>query len=88
MKKEMMLMLLLLVVVLSNLALVTYPVYAAILFAQVIFYSAALVGWICQSIGRRVSCFGPPLMFVTLNLTTVLALWDAARSRYRVTWQR
>ena len=80
--------LLLLVVVLTNLALVSHPVYAGIMMAQVVFYSAALIGWICQAIGRRVACFGPPLMFVTLNLTTVLALWDAARSRYRVTWQR
>jgi hypothetical protein len=27
-------------------------------------------------------------MFVTLNLTTALALWDALFAKYRVTWQK
>lgn len=79
---------LLLVALITNLILASNPFYAVMLVAQLGLYGAALTGWFCQSIGRRVACFGPPLMFVALNLTTVLALWDAARCRYRVTWQK
>lgn len=79
---------LLLTVLLTNLTLLASPVYSVLLAAQLIFYVAAVAGWICQSIGRRIACCGPPLMFLSLNLTTVLALWDAFRSRYQVTWQK
>ena len=80
--------LLLLIAFVTNLMLASQPIYALMLIGQVTLYSAALTGWFCQYIGRRVACFGPPLMFVSLNLTTVLALWDAIRCRYRVTWQK
>lgn len=80
--------LLLLVVLITNLALLSLSVYRLLLLAQIAFYSAAAVGWICQCVGRRIACCGPPLMFLTLNMTTLLALWDAMRSRYRVTWQK
>ena len=80
--------LLLLTALLTNLALVSYPFYRLLFLAQLIFYGAALAGWFCQYIGRRAACCGPALMFVTLNMTTIMALWDALRSRYRVTWQK
>jgi len=80
--------LLLLLLLTANLALLSLPVYRILLVAQVVFYVAAAAGWICQCVGRRVACCGPPLMFLTLNVTTMLALWDALRCRYRVTWQK
>lgn len=52
------------------------------------FYMAAAVGWLYQQTGRRSPLFALPLMFVTLNVTTLLALWDAARGRFQVTWRR
>lgn len=79
---------LLLLVLIINVALAELPIYRLILVAQIAFYAAALAGWWAQRIGRKAACFGPPLMFLSLNLTTVLALWDAMRSRYRVTWQK
>lgn len=80
--------LLLLIVLLTNLALLAIPLYQFALAAQIAFYTAATMGWCCQFVGRRLALCGPPLMFVTLNVTTALALWDAMRSRYRVTWQK
>jgi biofilm PGA synthesis N-glycosyltransferase PgaC len=80
--------LLLLSVMASNIALLPIPAYRVLFVLQLGFYGSALAGWFCQRVGRRAICFGPPLMFLTLNLTTLLALWDALRSRYRVTWQK
>ncbi len=72
----------------ANLGLLQMPIYRVLLIVQLAFYMAALVGWCYQLAGRGSSLFGPPLMFVTLNLTTAAALWDALFARYRVTWQK
>ena len=72
----------------TNLMLLNSPVYWFLLNVQAVFYVSAAMGWLFQQRGRRSSLFGPSLMFVTLNLTTTLALWDAFRANYRVTWQK
>ena len=72
----------------ANLCLLQMPMYRVLLISHLAFYVAALVGWCYQLAGRGSSLFGPPLMFVTLNLTTAAALWDALFARYRVTWQK
>lgn len=51
-------------------------------------YAAAFTGWLLQIYGMKSRIFGPFLMFWTLNLTTVQALWDAIRQKYNVTWGR
>lgn len=80
--------LLLLTVLVTNLCLAAVPPYGVLLAMQFSFYVTAVCGWWYQRQGWKSRCFGPPLMFLTLNLTTLLALWDACRSRYRVTWRR
>jgi len=80
--------LLLLLVMATNIMLLTEPVYAVLGTLHAVFYGTALAGWICQRTGRPSLLFGVQLMFLTLNVTTALALWDAARGRFRVTWQR
>ena len=72
----------------TNLLLLQTPAFQALMVAQSAFYAAAVVGWCYQATGRGSRLFGPPLMFVTLNLTTAAALWDALFARYRVTWQK
>ncbi|MBC8114899.1 MAG: glycosyltransferase family 2 protein [Candidatus Saccharimonas sp.] len=72
----------------TNLMLLNSPAYWFLLNVQAVFYVSAAIGWLFQRQGRRSSLFGPSLMFVTLNLTTTLALWDAFRAKYRVTWQK
>ena len=80
--------LLLLALLVTNFALRSLPVYQLLLTAQLAFYATAVTGWLCQRYGRGTACFGPSLMFLTLNVSTLLALWDVLRSRYRVTWQK
>lgn len=62
--------------------------YSALQILHVCFYYCALAGWMCQRFGQPSVLFGLQLTFMTLNVTTLAALWDAARGRFRVTWQR
>lgn len=80
--------LMLFTVAVTNLLLAGDPLYRLLLVYQLCFYLSALVGWMLQRAGRASSLFGVQVMFVTLNLTTVAALWDALRGRFRVTWQK
>lgn len=80
---------LLLTVLISNYQLAsTNLIYSGLQFLHVGFYLCALAGWLCHRIGQPSVLFSLQLMFITLNLTTLAALWDAARGRFRVTWQR
>lgn len=80
--------LLLLLAAAANLRLADHPAYRVILTWHAAFYLSAFAGWLFQRAGRRSVLFGAQLMFVTLNATTVAALWDALRGRFRATWQR
>ncbi len=79
---------LLVVVLVANLLLAGEPLYWGLMMAQIVFYGSALVGMAYQRAGRQTRSFGLPLMFLTLNATTLAALWDASRGRFRATWQR
>ena len=65
-----------------------HTAYAVLMTCHVTFYGSAIAGWLFQRAGHRSSLFGAPLMFLSLNVTTVAALWDAVRGRFRATWQR
>ena len=73
---------------LSCLALLDFSLYWFFLALQVVFYIAALVGYILQEFGRRSRVAGAALMFVALNVSTLLAWGDALRGRFEVTWDR
>jgi len=75
-------------VAVTNVLLAADPLYRLLLVFQLSFYYSALAGWVLQKTGRSSSLFGVQLMFLTLNVTTVAALWDAVRGRFRVTWQK
>lgn len=72
----------------ANIRMASHPLYAVLLTWHVTFYLSAFAGWAFQRAGRRSSLFGAQLMFVALNATTVAALADALRGRFRATWQR
>ena len=72
----------------ANIALSASPTYGVLLTLHGTFYLSALAGWLFQKAGSRSALFGAQLMFVVLNLTTVAALCDALRGRFRATWQR
>jgi biofilm PGA synthesis N-glycosyltransferase PgaC len=73
---------------LTNIWLMRLPIYSVLLSLQVALYISAIAGWSAQQMGRRSALFGPSLMFVSLNATTVAALWDALLGRYRATWRK
>lgn len=80
--------LLLFCVAITNVMLAGQPIYSWLLLCQACFYCSAVAGWLFQKFGRPSSLFGVQAMFLTLNATTVAALFDALRGRFRVTWQR
>ncbi len=80
--------LLLLIVAVCNVLLFDQPLYRILGILHAGFYASALGGWFCQRLGIPSLLLGLQLMFVTLNATTIAALWDAARGRFRVTWRR
>lgn len=80
--------LLLVTAAIANFQLASHPVYAVLLTWHIVFYGSAVAGWGFQRAGLRSSLFGAPLMFLSLNTTTVAALWDALRGRFRATWHR
>lgn len=79
---------LLLIVLTTNLLLMDQPLYRLLLILQACFYYSAFAGWLCQRLGVRSVLFGLQLTFLTLNATTLAALWDALRGRFQVTWRR
>ncbi len=80
--------LLLLAVLVAHLCLLHQPLYQWLMVAHGAVYVAGFTGWLCQRMGRRSRPLGIPWMFLSLNLTTLVALWDALRGRFRTTWQR
>jgi cellulose synthase/poly-beta-1,6-N-acetylglucosamine synthase-like glycosyltransferase len=55
---------------------------------QALLYATALSGWWGGRAGVRVPGTGVALMFCALNLTTLLAWWDAAHGRFHAAWQQ
>ena len=80
--------LLLVLALATNIALATTTTYQSMLGLQIAFYTAALLAWGLARFNRKLPLLGTVLMFVSLNMTTLLALWDACRGRFRATWQR
>ncbi len=72
----------------TNLWLMQRPLYSVLLSLQFVLYTSAFAGWLAQQLGQKWKLFGPSLMFVSLNATTVAALWDAMLGRYRATWRK
>jgi hypothetical protein len=72
----------------ANVWLMDRPVYSVLLSLQFAMYVSAIAGWASQQLGRRSAVFGPSLMFVSLNATTMAALWDALCGRFQATWKK
>lgn len=80
--------LLLIVLLADNLMLLDRPVFRLMGVLQVLFYLVALTGMVAQRCGWKAGFAGIPMMFVSLNVTTALALWDAVRGRYEGAWRK
>ena len=80
--------LLLVLAAIANVWLARLPFYGVLLTLHIAFYLSALAGWAFQRAGHRSTVFAAPLLFVTLNATTVAALCDALCGRFKATWHR
>lgn len=72
----------------ANVALLGNPWFRGVAVLQAVFYALALASVVAQKTGRKAGFLGVPLMFVALNVTTALALWDALRGRYNAAWKK
>ena len=79
---------LLLIAGVCSVGLSRHPIYFSLAVLQAVFYLSAGVGWVCQKRGCSAGLLGMPLVFVSLNLATLLALKDALTGDYNVTWSR
>ena len=73
---------------LANLALAGEPAYRSLLAAQILFYGAALLGYLTRHAARKPFFLNIPYAFCLLNWATVIALIDLLRGRQQVTWKR
>lgn len=67
----------------ASAALARDPLYAGLLSGQVLFYVLALAGWMFP-----IRPCAAATVFVSLNVTTLQALADAAVGRFNVKWER
>jgi cellulose synthase/poly-beta-1,6-N-acetylglucosamine synthase-like glycosyltransferase len=80
--------LLLAALLVSSLALVARPFFAAALTVQVLFYAAGLAGGRIRAGGRRLSFLAVPAVVCLLSWATVVAFARVVAGRQSVTWDR
>ncbi|HEY1771770.1 MAG TPA: glycosyltransferase family 2 protein [Gammaproteobacteria bacterium] len=80
--------LLLAIAFVANLALAGDPAYRALLAAQMLFYGAALLGYLTRHASRKPFFLNIPYAFCLLNWATVMALVHLLNGRQQVTWER
>ena len=79
---------LLLAALLSSFLLKADLMYKGFFLLQCGGYAVALIAFLLQRIGVKTGLLGIPLMFTSLNVTTLLAWGDILTGRYNVTWDR
>ena len=62
--------------------------YRATLAGQLLFYGAAVAGWVAHQIGLRIRLLGLPYVFCVLNWATVVAFARFVMGHQAVTWQK
>ena len=72
----------------SNLLLSGGSIFFSVLFAaQVLFYLMALVGWVLEKLGIRLTFLAIPLYFVLANLASVIAFYRFIRGARVSIWE-
>ncbi len=78
----------LLVFLIANVVLAgSSPYYSAALAIQMLFYVLALVGWVLERAGKRLSLLAIPLYFVLANLASVVGFYKFLRGETYVRWE-
>jgi poly-beta-1,6-N-acetyl-D-glucosamine synthase len=73
---------------LANLALLTRPLYAPFLAAQLVFYALAGVGWALACYGRKARWLALPFYVCLLNAAALVGGWRYLRRRQSVVWRK
>ncbi len=61
--------------------------YATLLFAHVLFYFMAAIGWILERAGKRLFILAMPLYFVLANLASVMAFYKFLKGETYTRWE-
>ena len=78
----------LLALLIANVLLAASSIFfSIILAAQVLFYLMALIGWVLERIGVRLTVLVIPLYFVLANLASVIAFYKFLRGERFSTWE-
>ncbi len=78
---------LLLAAYIASIALATQSVFYMLVCAgQTIFYLSAVIGWLLERAGRRISLLVMPLYFVLANLASVVAFYKFLRGETYTRW--
>jgi len=72
----------------ANLGLAHTPVYRVTLAAQLVFYGAALAGYLAGGARRRIGLLSVPYIFCLLNGAIVVGLARFVSGRQQVTWDK
>lgn len=75
-------------VLVANGFLLDLGFYRVTMAGQALFYLAAGWGWWRAHRGRRGGGLAVPYLFLSLNVTAALGLWDAVRGKTQVQWAR
>lgn len=78
------------IIFLCNLALVQdgHALYQFTLAGQIIFYSAALLGWFLEKRKVKIAAFFVPYYFCVMNWAMYAGLWRLMRGKQSVVWEK
>jgi cellulose synthase/poly-beta-1,6-N-acetylglucosamine synthase-like glycosyltransferase len=62
--------------------------WLALLLLQVLFYAAALCGWLLERFGVRIKLFYIPLYFCLMNYAVYAGAWRLLRGRQSTIWEK
>jgi len=70
----------------SNIALLSYPLFAVLLALQLAFYGLALLGAVIRR--RKIVLFSAPYYFVTINLALLFGFFRFITGTQQAAWKR
>jgi cellulose synthase/poly-beta-1,6-N-acetylglucosamine synthase-like glycosyltransferase len=77
-------------VLVANVALLQTgrPLYALLLGGQILFYGAALCGWVLEQLGVKIKLFYIPLYFCLMNYSVYAGALRLLRGKQSVVWEK
>lgn len=70
------------------LAINGHPFYQLLLFAQILFYAAALIGWVLETRKMKFKAFFVPYYFCMMNYAVYMGFFRFVKGRQSVVWEK